>query len=133
MKVYLVSNNSLLDGLNYESKENLENIRMIRPISIIGEVNAQKISEKTVFENVEKVYSSFYSSALNSAKYLANKLNININLNECFNDCKVGYLGSKNMKMVKGLQDHDFNYKLSNGESLNDVCNRFEVGINQIL
>lgn len=133
MKVYLVSNNSLLDGLNYESKENLENIRMIRPISIIGEVNAQKISEKSLFENVERVYSSFYSSALSSAKYLANKLNLDINLNECFNDCKVGCLGSKNMKMVKGLQDHDFNYKLSNGESLNDVGNRFEVGINQIL
>ena len=50
-----------------------------------------------------------------------------------FNDCRVGYLGSKNMKMVKGLQDHDFNYKLTNGESLIEVGNRLENGINKII
>ena len=133
MKLYLISNNSLLDNLNYENKDDLEIIRMIRPISIEGEESAKKLSNNLLFTNVEKIYSSFYTSSLNSAKYLANKLELKINLNEYFNDCKVGYLGSKNMKMVKGLQDHDFNYKLSNGESLIDVGNRMEVGINKIL
>ena len=36
------------------------------------------------------------------------------------------------MKMVKGLQDHDFNYKLPNGESLSDVgcrLNNFVKGV----
>lgn len=112
MKLYLISNNSLLDGLNYESREDLESIRIIRSLSIEGEKNAQKISEYKNFENIERIYSSFYSSALSSAKYLANKLNLEINLNNNFNDCKVGYLGSKNMKMVKGLQD--LNYLMVN-------------------
>lgn len=133
MKLYLISNNSLLDGINYESKDNLENIRIIRPLSEEGEVSAKKISENRLFEGVEKIYSSFYSSSLSSAKYLADKIGLNINLNESFNDCKVGYLGSKNMKMVKGLQDHDFNYKLNNGESLNDVGNRMDLGIKKII
>ena len=133
MRLYLISNNSLLDGLSYDSKDDLENIRKIRPLSIIGEENANKISENPLFENIEKIYSSYYSSSLDSAKYLANKLNLNINLSELFNDCRVGYLGSKNMKMVKGLQDHDFNYKLTNGESLIEVGNRLEIGINKII
>lgn len=133
MRLYLISNNSLLDGLSYDSKYDLENIRKIRPLSIIGEENANKISENPLFENIEKIYSSYYSSSLDSAKYLANKLNLNINLSELFNDCRVGYLGSKNMKMVKGLQDHDFNYKLTNGESLIEVGNRLENGINKII
>lgn len=133
MRLYLISNNSLLDGLSYDSKDDLENIRKIRPLSIIGEENANKISENPLFENIEKIYSSYYSSSLDSAKYLANKLNLNINLSEWFNDCQVGYLGSKNMKMVKGLQDYDFNYKLTNGESLIEVGNRLENGINKII
>ena len=37
------------------------------------------------------------------------------------------------MKMVKGLQDHDFNYKLPNGESLNDVGNRLNNELNSII
>jgi len=133
MKLYLISNNSLLDGLSYDNKDDLENIRKIRTLSVNGEENAKRISENSLFENIEKIYSSYYSSSLSSAKYLADKLNLNINLNELFNDCKVGYLGSKNMKMVKGLQDHDFNYKLTNGESLNEVGNRLENGINKII
>lgn len=36
----------------------------------------------------------------------------------------MGTLGSKNLKMVKGIQDHDFTYKLSGGESLNEVGTR---------
>ena len=53
-------------------------------------------------------------------------------LTEELNDCKVGHLGSKNMKMVKGLQDHEFTYKLSGGESLVDVGNRLNDFIKKI-
>ena len=36
------------------------------------------------------------------------------------------------MKMVKGLQDHEFTYKLPNGESLIDVGNRLNNYIDKI-
>ena len=133
MKIYLISNNCLLDGLCYDNKDDLDLIRMIRPLSSEGEILSKKISSIKEFENIEKIYSSFYSSAISSSKYLSEKLEININLDERLNDCKVGILGSKNMKMVKGLQDHDFNYKLSSGESLIDVGNRIENFINKII
>jgi len=133
MKMYLVCNNLLLDGLSYDNTSNLENIRMIRPLSIDGELVGKKISENKIFENIQKIYTSFQSSALSTAKYLSNKLDLSINMDNRLNDCKVGSLGSKNMKMVKGLQDHDFNYKLPMGESLNEVGNRLDSFINEMM
>lgn len=133
MKIYLISNNLLLDGLSYESKDDLELIRVLRPLSEEGEKLAKKISENNMLENIEKIYSSYYSSALSSAKYLSNKLELDIKMDERLNDCRVGNLGNKNMKMVKGLQDHDFTYKLPNGESLNDVGNRINNFIKYLI
>lgn len=133
MKIYLISNNLLLDGLSYDSNSNLDLIRMLRPLNGNGENLAKKISEAKELQNIEKIYTSFHSSAISTAKYLANKLELKISMTELLNDCKVGALGSKNMKMVKGLQDHDFAYKLSGGESLNDVGDRINNFIKTII
>lgn len=131
MKIYLVSNNNLVNNLSYQ-ENNLDIIRIIRPLSFSGEYNAKKISEYKELNQVSKVYASQFSSSLGTAKYLSEKLNLDIIIDSRFNDCKVGYLGSKNMKMVKGLQEHDFNYKLNGGESLNDVGLRIDNAINSL-
>ncbi len=131
MKLYLISNNSLISHLDYASID-LDVVRVIRPLSIEGENNAKIICNFKEFTNIKKIYSSLYSSAIESAKYLSNKLEIPIILAEELQDCKVGILGSKNMKMVKGLQDHEFTYKLPNGESLIDVGNRLNNYIDKI-
>lgn len=133
MKIYLISNNSLLDGINYEIGTELDLVRLIRPLSVEGEINAKNIASSKKLENIEKIYSSFHSSSLSSAKYLSAKLDLKVNLSSNFNDCKVGNLGSKNMKMVKGLQDHDFDYKLIGGESLTDVGKRINSVIDKLL
>lgn len=133
MKIYLISNNSLLDGINYENGTPLDIVRIIRPLSNEGEDNAKKISNNKELESVGKIYSSFHSSSLGTSKYLSEKLDLKINLNNSLNDCKVGNLENKNMKMVKGLQDHDFDYKLNGGESLNDVGERINKEINKLL
>ncbi len=131
MKVFLISNNALLDYLNYES-DNLELIRMVRPLSVKGEENAKIISNLDILKNVTTIYSSYFSSALQTAKYLQEKLELNINMNMNLNDCKVGLLGNKNIKMVKGLQEHDVNYKLPNGESLINVGDRIKTFIDSL-
>ena len=64
MKIYLVSNNLLLDGISYDNNASLEQIRMIRPLSVKGEEVAKKIGNIPFFKNVENIYTSFYSSAL---------------------------------------------------------------------
>ena len=133
MRIYLISNNLLLDGLCYDNTSNLELIRMLRPLSKDGEEALSKTIHLKELQNIEKVYSSFYASALGSAKYLSKHLELPINMDERLNDCKVGNLGSKNMKMVKGLQDHEFTYKLPMGESLNDVGNRLNNFVSKII
>ena len=132
MKVYLISNNLLLEDLSYENTANLDVIRMSRPLSIEGEKIANMLSKKDYLSSVSKIYSSFYSSALSTSKYLSNILDLPINMSMELNECKVGYLGSKNMKMVKGLQDHEFTYKLNGGESLSDVGNRLNIFLKRV-
>ncbi len=132
MTIYLISNNLLCDSLNYTWDADLDTLRKIRVLSIEGERVAQKISELKILEDTDKIISSFQSSALGSAKYLNAKLDLTIDMHKEVNDCKVGELGSKNMKMVKGLQDHEFTYKLPGGESLIDVGNRLDNFIKSI-
>lgn len=131
-KLYLVSNNLLLDGLSYDNTVNLEEVRRVRPLSVEGYNVAKNIANMDIFNNIESIYSSFYSSALITASFLAQKLEYSIKMSASLNECRVGILGSKNMKMVKGLQDHDFNYKLSNGESLKEVGLRITKTIDDI-
>ena len=126
MKLYLVSNNSLCDNLKYDFNTDLEKLRMIRPLSVEGEEVSLKISKMSIFKEVDKIYSSFYSSAIATSKYLKDELKLEINLTNELNDCKVGYLGSKSMSMLKGMQDREFTYKLDGGESLVDVGNRID-------
>ena len=54
MKLYLVSNNLLLNGLNYDNTANLDVIRLIRPLSVNGEKIALKLADFKEFENIEK-------------------------------------------------------------------------------
>lgn len=133
MKVYLVSNNLLIDNISYDNNANLDLIRLARPLSNDGIDLAKKIVNLKELQNIDTIYSSFYSSALLTANYLAQKLTLNINMSEELNECIVGNLGSKNMKMVKGLQDHEFTYKLPGGESLIDVSNRIDKFIKKII
>ena len=126
MKLYLVSNNSLCDSLKYDFNTDLESLRMIRPLSVEGEEVSLKISKMSIFKEVDKIYSSFYSSAIATSKYLKDELKLEINLTNELNDCKVGYLGSKSMSMLKCMQDREFSYKLDGGESLVDVGNRID-------
>ena len=132
MKVYLVSNNLLQEGLYYDNNTDLDIVRMTRPLSIEGDNLAKELTNNNIFNDIEKIYTSLYSSSISTSKYLARKLDLRINLTDKLNECKVGMLGSKNMKMVKGLQDHEFSYKLPNGESLIEVGNRLNNFINNI-
>lgn len=132
MKLYLVSNNSLCDNLKYDFNTDLEKLRMIRPLSVQGEEAALKISKMPILKDVDKIYSSFFSSAIATAKYLKDELNLELNLSEELNDCKVGYLGSKSMSMLKGMQDREFTYKLNGGESLVDIGLRLDNFIKKL-
>jgi len=117
MKVYLFSNNLLLEGLKYVINDDLDLVRITRPLSIEGDNLDKELSSDNIFNDIEKIYTSFYASSIITPKYLANKLDLNINLLDKLNKYKFGIIVNKNMKMVKGLQENEFSYKLPIGES----------------
>ncbi len=119
-KVYLIVNNLVLNNIDYLNDETMDEKRVKRPLSVQGEIFAQNISNIPELQNVTSIYSSGFASALGTAKYLSDKLNITINIENKFNERKVGQTNKQtNFKYFKENQEHDFNYKLPNGESFN--------------
>ena len=133
MEIYLISNNLYENNLSYADLQDIELKKLTRPLSIEGENLAKNLSLTDELNNINLIYSSMASSSLGTAKYLAERLNKKILVDENLNDCKIGNLGNKSLKMVKFMQNHDFNIKLNNGESLNEVGNRIEKVINKIV
>ena len=130
MTIYLVSNNLVLEDIKYETDEAVEEKRITRPLSIDGEKEAVKLVKK-IDANV--IYSSNYASALATAKYYASYKKLDININSFLNDSKIGKLGNRNIKMLRFMQERDFDFKFNNGESLNETCNRMNIAINSII
>ncbi len=133
MEVYFICNNLFENNLSYNNRQDIEQKKMTRPLSIEGEGIAKNIAVLDDFMDVNSIYSSMYASSLASAKYLANRLDKIIIVDEDLNDCKIGTLGSKSLKMVKFMQNHDFNIKLNGGESLEEVGSRMERVVQRIL
>ena len=133
MKIILVSNNLYENNIAYTDKNNLELKKMVRPLSIEGDDLAKSISLLESFSHTNVIYSSQYAGAIETSRYLANRLNKQINIDEKLNDCKIGELGNKSLKMVSFMQEHDFDIKLNNGESLSEVGNRLKNVINKLL
>ena len=130
MTLYLISNNMVLDNIVYETDETVEEKRINRPLSIDGEKAAVKLVKK-IDANV--IYSSDYASALATAKYYAEYHNLMININSFLSDAKIGKLGNRNIKMLRFMQERDFDFKFNGGESLNEVCNRMNIAVSRIL
>lgn len=133
MEIYFICNNLFENNLTYYDKENIEKKKMTRPLSVEGEELAKTISLLDSLKKVTLIYSSMYSSSLATAKYLAERNNKNIIVDENLNDCKVGILGNRQLKMIKIMQNHDFNIKLKDGESLEEVKERMSDILNKII
>lgn len=131
--LYLVSNNCVVNNLSYKNDENLEIKRERRPLSTEGEFKAKDLSKLEEFEDINVIYSSGYASAIATSKYIADKLELNINVDNKLNERKIGLLEDKTLRFFKEHQEHDFNYRLSGGDSINSTKNRITNAINEIL
>ena len=130
MTIYLVSNNLVLEDIKYETDEAVEEKRITRPLSIDGEKEAVKLVKK-IDANV--IYSSNYASALATAKYYASYKKLDININTFLNDSKIGKLGNRNIKMLRFMQERDFDFKFNSGESINETQQRMDLVLNRII
>ena len=130
MTIYLVSNNLVLEDIKYETDEAVEEKRITRPLSIDWEKEAVKLVKK-IDANV--IYSSNYASALATAKYYASYKKLDININSFLNDSKIGKLGNRNIKMLRFMQERDFDFKFNSGESINETQQRMDLVLNRII
>lgn len=130
-KVYLISNNCFMDDLIvYKDFMSVENKRRYRPLTTEGEKEALKIVKK--IGNIDSVFASSYFSTIDSAKYTIEKNNIDLIVDKRFDDRKLGELKDNTLNL-RNLQEHDFSYKLKDGESLNDVKNRMKSALKEII
>ena len=79
------------------------------------------------------IYSSSYASALSTAKYYASLKKQPIKINSFLNDAKIGDIGNRNIKMLRFMQEKDFDFKFNRGESLNEVGKRMSIAIERIM
>jgi len=131
--LYLVSNNCVVNNLIYKSDESLELKRERRPLSIEGEAKAKVLSSIEDLQDISVIYTSGYASAIATSKYIAEKLELSINVDNKLNERKIGLLEDKTLRFFKEHQEHDFNYRLSGGESINSTKNRITNAIKEIL
>lgn len=132
--LYFISNNLMSRAsVVYPKTTSFQEAREKTMLSIEGEELAKKISTNKELSNIEVIYSSSYTGAVNTSKYLAETNKIDIILEERLKERTIGELGSNEYRFLKGMQEHDFTYKLSGGESLEEVRTRMVECIKEIL
>ena len=99
-----------------------------------GEENAKKLCNVNELKDLNEIYASNSSRAIETAKYLAESNNIRIKLDERINEREFGvdYLRDLPADFTK-LSFEDKNFKVNNGESLNEVDNRLKSFISDLL
>ena len=133
-RIFFITNNALLKNrINYKKELSEENEKERKPLSVQGEKIARELLTIPSLLETKVIYSSNYISMINSAKYLCEKLGIPLNIDERLKERKVGILNENNEKFLKEMQEHDFDYKLHNGESLNQVKERMKEVLKEIL
>lgn len=130
MILYLISNNLVVEDISYETDEKIESKRINRPLSIEGEKLAVKLAKKI---DADIIYSSSYASSIDCAKYYASLKKKEIIINSFLNDLRLGDLGKRNIKMLRFMQERNFDFKFNRGESLSDVNKRMNIAIDRII
>ena len=132
--LFLIANNLVVGDLNYLKTENIDDKREKRVLSIEGEKAALKLARIKGMDCVSKIYSSGYASAIGTAKYLSKRLSLPVNILNDLNERKIGkFPEGLKLSYFKDSQEHDFNYHLPNGESIEDTKQRITKVINKIV
>ena len=135
--IYLIRHSApFIEIDNYANSDNILwsefNRNMI--LSSKGEENAKKLCNIDELKDINEIYSSNSFRAIGTAKYLAESNNLKIKLDDRINEREFG------VKYIKDLPNNftkisfdDKTFKVNYGESLNDVDNRFNSFIGDLL
>lgn len=126
--IYFVSNNMVSRAnVIYPKETTFNEVREKTMLSFKGEELARNLVKNETLSKIDVIYSSPYFCAMNTGKYFAEAKGLDIVLDSRLGERVIGELGCNEYRFLKGMQEHDFDYKLSNGESLNDVKARMDA------
>ena len=111
-----------LKPMNINNSDTLQSQNEKWPLTINGEILAKEKSKHIELNNFDIVISSNYVRAISTAKYFTKD---KILIDENFGERKFGINSWDELPKDFGKrQFNDFNYKLPNGESINEVIKR---------
>ena len=134
--VYLIRHSEATPKSNIKNISNNDSFQEVNEkafLSVSGEKKAEALSKNPVLQNIDAVYSSNYVRALETAKYIALENNTIINVDERLNERKIGKVGEMEWKDFVRSQMKDFDFKLPDGESLNQTKKRMVEAMKNIL
>ena len=122
------------EALKYNNLNNSDSLQLQNEKWILTENGENIAKEKSKLEelkNFDIVFSSNYVRAIGTAKYFTSD---KINIDERYGERKFGINSWDELPTDFGeRQFADFNYKIVNGESINEVIKREEEALNDIL
>lgn len=128
--IYFMRHSEALKPINIENNDSLQLQNEKWILTEKGEEIAKEKSMNEELTNFDIVISSNYVRAISTAKYFSKEVNID----ESFGERKFGIKDWSELPSDFGeRQFEDFNYKIGDGESLNEVINREEKALNSIL
>lgn len=131
MEIIVICNNIIENNLIYNDL-NLPESKIRLPIINKLKDTAKNIALLPLLSDVNAIYSSPNASNMLCAKTLAKRVNKDVYASDKFADERIGNLKKQNIKDVYFMQEHDFNIKLTDGESLNEVGKRVKSEIDHI-
>ena len=135
--IYLIRHSApFIEIENYDDYENVlwddYNRNMI--LSSEGEENAKKLCKLDELSHLDAVYAADSFRAIGTAKYVAELNNLKIRLDKRINERDLGVKTISELPKNQTLDNFsNKDYKFGSGESLNEVDNRFNTFLDEIL
>ena len=120
--IYLMRHSEPLKPVNINNDESLQLQNEKWPLTVEGEKLAEEKSRRNEHNNFDIVISSNYVRAISTAKYFTKD---KLFIDENFGERKFGINNWEELPKDFGKKQFDnFDYKLPNGESINEVIER---------
>lgn len=132
--IYLIRHSGPFVKLQNFDNEPFAEISKNMILSVEAEEKSKDLCNIAELNNLDEIYSSASARSIATSKYIAKSNNLEVKIDKRINERVFGitYLNELPNDFI-AKQFLDKNYKLANGESLNEVIERFTSFINEIL
>lgn len=104
-----------------------------RPLTVKGKIDAKLVSMYLRDKEIHEVLSSPFLRAIDTVKDFADEVGLSIKIMQDFRERKVDSVWIEDFVSFTKKQWEDFDYKLSDGESLREVQNRNINALSKVL